>query len=90
MEEHPREEKIFVGFQYGRFQTESGQMQDYCNAFVLEDFAGSESADYHFQGQKASKYKCVSPKVWADVKIGSKVQCYFDSKNRISYMAVAK
>ena len=84
------EEKIFVGFQYGRFQTESGQMQDYCNAFVLEDFAGSESADYHFQGQKASKYKCVSPKVWANVKIGSKVQCYFDSKNRISYMAVAK
>ena len=80
------EEKIFVGYGYGRFDTGKGQMQDYCNVFVLEDFNGPENDDYHFAGQKAVKYRCISPDVWKDIPIGSKVQCYFDSKNRITLM----
>ena len=80
------EEKIFVGYGYGRFENDKGEMQDYCNAFVLEDFAGSENSDYHFGGQKAVKYRCVNPEVFKGIEIGSKVQCYFDSKKRISFM----
>ena len=80
------EEKIFVGYGYGRFETNKGQMQNYCNVFVLEDFAGSESNDYRFGGQKAAKYRCTSPDVWKDCAIGSRVRCFFDSRNRISYM----
>ena len=80
------EEKIFVGYGYGRFKNDKEQMQDYCNVFVLEDFNGSENADYHFGGHKAAKYRCVNPEVWKDIPIGTRVQCYFDSKNRISFM----
>ena len=80
------EEKVFVGYGYGRFKDDQGAMRDYCNVFVLEDFSGSESNDYHFGGQKAVKYGCVSPKVWNGIEPGTRVQCYFDSKNKISYM----
>ena len=85
------EEKIFVGFNFGRFQDkDTGAWQDYCNAFVLEAFSGSESNDYRFGGQKAVKYKCVSPDVFKDIKPGTRVQCYFDSKRRVSYMVPVK
>ena len=84
------EEKIFVGYGYGRFQNDSGIMQEYCNVFVLEPFKGPEGNDYHFGGQKAVKYKCVSPKVWEGVKPGDTVQCYFDSSKRVSYMVSVK
>lgn len=80
------EEKTFVGYGYGKFQNDRGEMQPYCNVFVLENFNGTENADYHFSGQKAAKYKCVSPDVWKDIKVGTRVRCFFDSRNRISYM----
>ena len=80
------EEKTFVGYGYGKFQNDRGEMQPYCNVFVLENFNGTENADYHFSGQKAAKYKCVSPDVWKDIKVGTRVGCFFDSRNRISYM----
>lgn len=80
------EEKVFVGYGYGRFKNDQGAMQDYCNIFVLENFSGTESDDYHFGGQKAVKYRCVGPKVWEGIEPGSSVQCFFDSKNRVSYM----
>ena len=80
------EEKTFVGYGYGKFQNDRGEMQPYCNVFVLENFYGTENADYHFSGQKAAKYKCVSPDVWKDIKVGTRVRCFFDSRNRISYM----
>lgn len=80
------EEKIFVGYGYGRFETNNGTMQDYCNVFMLEEFNGTENNDYHFGGQKAVKYRCVNPEIWKDIPFGSRVQCYFDSKNRISFM----
>ena len=80
------EEKTFVGYMYGRFKNDQGEMQSYCNAFMLEDFAGSVSNDYCYDGQKAVKYPCVSPAVFQNVPVGAKVQCYFDSKKKISYM----
>ena len=80
------EEKTFVGYGYGKFQNDRGEMQPYCNVFVLENFNGTENADYHFSGQKAAKYKCVSPDVWKDIKVGTRVRCFFDSRNWISYM----
>ncbi len=80
------EEKTFVGYGYGKFQNDRGEMQPYCNVFVLENFNGTENADYHFSGQKAAKYKCVSLDVWKDIKVGTRVRCFFDSRNRISYM----
>ena len=80
------EEKIFVGFNYGVFKNDAGQPQNYCNAFMLETFSGNESNDYHFGGQKAVKYGCVCPEVYGGIKPGTRVQCYFDSKRKISFM----
>lgn len=80
------EEKVFIGYGYGRFENNQGQMQDYCNVFMLEDFNGTQNADYHFGGQKAVKYRCVNPKVWGDITVGTRVMVSFDSKQRISYM----
>ena len=82
------EEKIFVGYGYGSFKNDQGKTQEYCNVFVLEDFTGDENADYHFGGQKAMKYRCVDPKIFKDIPVGSRVKCYFDSKTRISDMLV--
>ncbi|MEA5143691.1 MAG: hypothetical protein VB023_08980 [Oscillibacter sp.] len=48
------EEKIFVAFGYGRFQNNSGNMQEYCNVLVPEPFKGPEGSDYHFGGQKST------------------------------------
>ncbi|MDD2956726.1 MAG: hypothetical protein PHD67_10535 [Oscillospiraceae bacterium] len=84
------EEKTFVGFNFGRFQNDSGAMQDYCNAFMLEEFSGTENADYHFSGKKAVKYGCVSSDVYKGIEPGTVVQCYFDSRKKISYMVPVK
>lgn len=73
------EEKTFVGFNYGRFQNDEGRMQDYCNVFMLEAFGGEENNDYHFSGQKAVKYGCVSPDVFKDIKVGTKVAGFTNS-----------
>ena len=83
------EEKIFVGYGYGRFKNDQGMMQDYCNVFVLENFSGSENEDYHFGGQKAVKYGCTSPDLWKGIEFGTRVRCFFDSKKKISYMVPA-
>lgn len=48
-------EKIFVGYGYGNFENTKGQMQPYCNVFMLEDFSGTENANRRFAGQKAAK-----------------------------------
>ena len=84
------EEMIFGGYNYGRFENDEGEMQDYCNAFVLENFSGAESKDYHFAGQKAVKYGCVSPDVFKEVEVGSKVKVFFNGKRKISYMVAAE
>ena len=82
------EEKIFVGYGYGRFEDETKQWRDYCNVFMLEDFNGIENNEYHFAGHKAVKYKCVSSEVFKDIPVGSRVLCSFDSRARISYMQI--
>ena len=74
------EEKIFVGYGYGRFKNDRGDMQEYCNVFMLEDFTGSESDDYHFGGQKAVKYRCLKPELFKDIAPGEVVRCFFDGK----------
>ena len=61
------EEMLYVGYQYGQFQTDEGKTQPYCNCFFVTGFAGEESADYHFGGQKAVKKKCVKPDVWSGI-----------------------
>ena len=64
------EEKVFVGYGYGRFKNDRGDMQEYCNVFMLEDFTGSESDDYHFGGQKAVKYRCLKQELFKDIAPG--------------------
>ena len=83
------EEKVFVGFGYGRFKNDKGEMHSYCNAFMLEEFAGDQNEDYHYGGQKAVKYGCTSPDVFKDIAPGTRVKCFFDSKKKISYMVPA-
>ena len=80
------EEKIFVGYNYGKFEGRDGKMVPYCNAYMLEDHKGEESQDYRYGGQKANKYKCASPDVWAGIKFGDRVMCFYDSYGRISHM----
>lgn len=80
-------EKIFVGYGYGNFENTKGQMQPYCNVFMLEDFSGTENANRRFAGQKAAKYRCLSPDVWKDIDIGTRVTCFFDNYQRVIYMA---
>lgn len=83
------EVKVFVGFNYGRFESDKGEKQSYCNAFMLEEFAGDQNEDYHFGGQKAVKYGCTSPDVFKGIEPGTTVKCFFDSKKKISYMIPA-
>lgn len=83
------EEKIFVGYGYGKFKNDEGNMQEYCNVFVLEEFSGDENSDYHYGGQKAVKYRCTNSEVFDGIPFGSKVECYFDSKKRICLMTIA-
>lgn len=81
------EEVIFVGFNYGRFRTVTGQMQDYCNVFVLQDFSGTENQDYHYSGQKAAKYACTSPDVFKGIATNTRVRIALNTAKKVSYMA---
>ena len=83
-------EKVFVGFNHGRCENDRGQKQGYCNIFVLEEFAGNPNDDYSFGGQKAVKYSCVSPDVFKDIPIGSRVTCFFDDKKKCVMMQLVK
>lgn len=80
------DEKVFVGYSYGSFQTDDNRRQNYCNVFMLEDFTGEESSDYHFSGHKAVKYKCADTAVFSGVPVGTVVHCYFDGKGRLVLM----
>ena len=80
------EEVIFVGFNYGQFTNQSGQKQPYCNVFVLSAFNGAENDDYHFGGQKAAKYGCVSPDVFKGIKPGTRVRIALNLSQKVSYM----
>lgn len=81
------EEVIFTGYNYGRFQRDDGQYQDYCNIFVLQEFGGTENQDYHFGGQKAAKYSCTSTDVFKGITPGTRVRIALNTQKKVSYMA---
>lgn len=84
------EEKLFIGYNYGTFTTDEGERKDYANAFMLEPFDGEGTEDYHFAGQRAVKYSCVNPEVFNGIDPGTTVECYFNSKRKISKMVPVK
>ena len=55
------EEKIFVGFQYGRFQTESGQMQDYCKRLRPGGFRWQRERRLSFPGPEGQQVQVREP-----------------------------
>lgn len=80
------EEKTYVGYAYGTFTGDDGQPREYCNVYMLEDFAGDQTDTRHYGGQQANKYRCVSPDVFAGVQPGTLVTCYFDSRGKLAFM----
>ena len=58
---------IFVGHAEGQFEVmdgpNKGKKQAYCHMFAITPVSDFESADYHAEGFKAEKLKCVSPSV---------------------------
>jgi len=85
-EENSMDEKVFVGYSYGSFETDDKRQQEYCNVFMLEDFTGDQNDRYHFLGQKAVKYKCADTSVFSGVPVGTTVRCYFDGKGKLVLM----
>lgn len=81
---------VYVGCAEGRFRNDQGKMQDYANMYVLTPVSSWESEDYRACGMKADKKRCVSPAVWKDLEIGSKVTLYFDDRQRVIAAAPAE
>ncbi len=79
---------VFVGWAEGQFQTEDGRKMPYANMFVLSPVSTYESEDYKAYGMKADKKKCLSPEVWKDLEIGSRVRLFFDDKQRVVMAAL--
>lgn len=79
---------VFVGWAEGQFKTEDGRMMPYANMFVLSPVSSYESDDYKACGMKAEKKKCLSPEVWKDLEIGSRVRLFFDDKQRVVMAAL--
>ena len=79
---------VVVGWAEGQFKTEDGRMMPYANMFVLSPVSTYESADYKAFGMKAEKKKCLSPDVWKDLEIGSRVKLFFDDKRRVVMTAL--
>ena len=74
---------VFVGWAAGRFENDKGEKTPYANMFVLSPVSTYESEDYKAFGMKAEKKKCLSPDVWKDLEIGSRVKLFFDDKQRV-------
>lgn len=82
------EQEVFtvVGYQHGSFESKTGDNVPYANLFVLQDMAGEQNDKYHFCGAKALKVPCVDSAVLSDVKLGNRVNLYFDSKKRVTFV----
>ena len=80
------EEKTYIGYSSGTFQDDHGVSREYCSVYMVEDFSGDESETRHYGGKKAAKYRCESPDVFAKIKLGSRVKCYFSSTGRLAFM----
>ena len=76
---------IFVGCAHGQFETEdTHEKRPFANMFVLSPVGSYESEDYHADGYKAEKLKCLSPNVWKDLSIGEKCSLYFTDKRVVA------
>ncbi len=86
------DEKVyqFSGYMYGSFQTDNGEKVPYCNIFVVSPIEGQENDEYHFGGHRAEKFKATGPDVFKDIKVGDKVELYFNSRNRVCLVAPVK
>ena len=80
------EEMTYVGYRYGTFTDERGAAHDYCGVYMIAPMEGEQSDTCHFAGQAAIKYRATAPEVFSKTTIGSRVRCYFDSKNRLAFM----
>ena len=78
----------FVGWAAGQFENDKGEKMPYANMFVLSPVSTYESAEYKAFGMKAEKKKCLSPDVWKDLEIGSRVKLFFDDKQRVVMAAL--
>lgn len=71
-----------VGYQYGEYQVKDGphkgEQRTYANLFVVTPMAGDQNEHFSFLGSKAEKYKCSSGSLLKVLKIGDKVNLYFD------------
>lgn len=83
------EEYKFVGAQWGKFTPEGeSRSRAYCNIFVLRHFAGNETNDRCFIGNRAEKLKCLDPGVFSGIEPGKTVNIWFDQYGRVSRMEV--
>ncbi len=79
---------VFVGWAAGRFKNDRGELTPYANMFVLSPVSSFVSEDYEAFGLKAEKKKCLSPDVWKDLEIGSRVRLFFDDRQRVVMAAL--
>ena len=73
-----------VGYQYGSFTGDDGKKIAYTTLFVISPISGAENPDFHFQGHKAEKLRCMSSEVIANVQVRDMVRLYFDKRGRVS------
>lgn len=76
---------VFLGWAFGRFTTEQGEVKDYANIYTLSPVSDFVSDDYQASGFKAEKHKCESVNVWKDLNLvpGDRVRLLFDDKKRV-------
>lgn len=78
------EQEIYtvVGYQYGEYEVKNGpkrgEKRTYANLFVVSPMSGEQSDRYSFLGSKADKLKCASSDLLKSLKVGDKVNLYFD------------
>ena len=49
------EDKIFLGYQYGKFTGRDGNEVSFCQAFFIEEFPSVSGSDYHSYGLRGVK-----------------------------------
>ena len=78
---------VFVGWAKGRFKRDDGQMQFYCNMYVISPVSTYTSEDYQAGGFKAEKKPCAVPELLDGLAPGDRVKLFFDDKHRVSFVA---
>ena len=76
---------VFVGWAKGRFKRDDGQMQSYCNMYVISPVSAYTSEDYQAGGFKAEKLSCVGPELLDGLMPGERVKLFFDDRKRVSF-----